>query len=156
MNRKNIYWMTSLLLSFLGFLIIEHPFTINPHTISGNGNLGIVVIFIFSPVFITSYILTFKHVRDKLITLHNRKINARILTLSLILCAILIAAIIHYTNDLITALGGDPTNPESRIYRFGWFNQYTNSLFFNVYTFLISHIFTVMLSVLAAVKYRKN
>lgn len=148
--------MTSLLLSLLGFMIIEHAFTINPHTISGNGNLGIVVIFLFSPVFLASYTLTFKRVREKLITLNNRKINTRILTLSLILCAILIAAIINFTNDLITALGGDPTNPDSRIYRFGWFNQYTNSLFFNVYTFLISHIFAVMLGVLATIISRKK
>lgn len=154
MKRKTIYWLTSLVLSFLGFFLIEHIFTIKPHVISGNGNLGILVILVFSPVFLASYILTFKRVREK--TIHNRKINAGILLFSLLLCAILIAAISNYTHDLIAALGGDPGNRESRIYRFGWFNQYTNSLFFNVYTFLLSHLIVVIFSVLSVVTFRRK
>lgn len=155
MKRKYIYWGISLLFSFLGFLFIEHAFTIEPHRISGNGNLGIVVIFLFSPVFITSYILTFKRVRERLVAVNNRKINTRILLLSLVLSVLLIAAIINYTNELIIALGGGPEIPDSRIYRFGWFNQYTNSLYFNVYTYLLTHIIVVILSVLSMVKSQK-
>lgn len=52
----------------------------------------------------------------------------------------LVNALIDFKDQLVFALGGDPTVPDSRIYRFGWFNQYTNSLYFNMYTFILSHI----------------
>ena len=71
--------------------------------------------------------------------LKTGKMIVAILVLSLTICALLILLISNYTNGLIIALGGTPSDPESRIYRFGWFNQYTNSLFFNVYTFFLTH-----------------
>ncbi len=64
MKRKYIYWFVSLLFSFVGFYLIENTFTIKPDVISGNGNLGIVMIILFSPIFIVSYFLTFKLVRE--------------------------------------------------------------------------------------------
>jgi len=39
--------------------------------------------------------------------------------------------------NLIAQLGGTPAHKTSRIYRFPWLNQYTNTLFFNFYTFII-------------------
>lgn len=149
MKKKSIFWMISFLFSFLGFFLIENIFTIKPDVTSGNGNLGFLIIMLFSPVFIASYFLTFKLVKEKSNHVNNRKINAWILMLSLIFCVFLITAIVNYANELVIALGGSPANPDSRIYRFGWFNQYTNSMYFNVYTFLITHMIVVMAAVLS-------
>lgn len=153
-KKKSIFWIISLLLSFLGFFLIEKIFTIKPDVISGNGNLGLLIIMLFSPVFIASYFFTFKLVKEKSNNVKNRKINAWILLLSLIFCVVLMAAILNYANELVIALGGTPADPDSRIYRFGWFNQYTNSIFFNGYTFLMTHMIVVMAGVLSVI--RKN
>jgi hypothetical protein len=109
---------------------------------------------LFSPIFIASYFFTFKVVRENLINVKNRNLSVAILFLSLISCTLLIYQIINYTNELIIALGGTPTNPNSRIYRFGWFNQYTNSIYFNVYTFLLTHILAIIIGVLSTIRKR--
>ncbi|MEH7883725.1 hypothetical protein V7654_05295 [Bacillus sp. JJ1609] len=151
MEKKSIFWMISVLLSSLGFFLIENTFTIQPDVNSGNGNLGLLIIMLFSPVFIASYILTFKLAKEKSNNVKNRKMHAWILLLSLIFCVFLMVAILNYANELVIALGGTPANPDSRIYRFGWFNQYTNSIYFNVYTFLMSHMIVVMAGVLSVI-----
>ncbi|MBG9450993.1 hypothetical protein ABE67_17150 [Cytobacillus firmus] len=154
MSKKSILWILCFLFSFFGFYLIEHVFTVKPHVISGNGNLGILVILLFTPVFISSWIYTFKLVKEKIVI--DSKMTIGILLFAFAGCVLLIFAINHYTNELIMALGGTPDNPASRIYRFGWFNQYTNSLYFNVNTFFLSHIITVILGILSAMKRTKK
>ncbi|WP_264739496.1 hypothetical protein [Cytobacillus firmus] len=153
MSKKLIYWILSFLFSFSGFYLIEHLFTEEPHVISGNGNLGILIIFLFTPVFISSWIFTYKLAKAKFVK--NNKMTIGIFLFALAGCVLLMIAIYDYTNELIIALGGTPDNPESRIYRFGWFNQYTNSLYFNIYTFFLTHIITVILGILSAMRKAK-
>ncbi|WP_436371204.1 hypothetical protein [Cytobacillus sp. BC1816] len=153
MNKKLIFWVLCFLFSFFGFYLIEHLFTVKPQVISGNGNLGILVILLFTPVFISSWVYTFKLVKAKIVK--DSKMTIAILVFSLACCVLLMIEMNDYTGELITALGGTPDNPESRIYRFGWFNQYTNSLYFNVYTFFLSHIITVILGILSAMRRKK-
>lgn len=56
---KDILGLTAVLLSFSGFILIENVFTIEPSITSGNGNLGLLVILVLSPVFIASCLYTF-------------------------------------------------------------------------------------------------
>ncbi|WP_246147067.1 hypothetical protein [Bacillus massilioanorexius] len=79
----------------------------------------------------------------------NRIKRIFFLSISFICCVLLIFPIVSYTSELIIALGGTPSNPDSRIYRFGWFNQYTNSIYFNVYTFLLTHIIVAIIGFLS-------
>ena len=153
MSKKKVYWSLSFLFSFFGFYLIEHVFTVNPHVVSGNGNLGILIIFLFTPVFISSWVYTFKLAKATL--LKNNKMAIGILLFSLAVSALLMVGIYDYTSELILALGGKPDNPESRIYRFGWFNQYTNSLYFNVYTFFLSQIIAVVFGIFSAMRSSK-
>ncbi|MCR2822602.1 hypothetical protein [Lederbergia panacisoli] len=147
MKKTWFFWVTTTLISFFGFYLIEHIFTVSPESISGNGNLGIIFIMLFSPFFLASYIFTFR-LTSKLLKKAGLKFKIGIFLFSVLGCALLVYAIIHYKNELVIALGGPPTNPESRIFRFGWFNQYTNSLFFNIYTFFLSYIFIIFLGTL--------
>ena len=105
LKKKPIIWVIIFLSSFLGFQLIENIFTIRPNIISGNGNLGILIIILFSPIFIASYFLTFRLVRGKLNNAENRKMIAAILFLSLTICALLILLLSNYTNELIISLG---------------------------------------------------
>lgn len=130
MKKTFKFWVVSFVLSYLGFYLIENIFTIRPDVTSGNGNLGILVIIVFMPIFILSYFLTYKLSREVSFTYKNRKMKVVILSLLVLCCALLIFLIVNFTDELVIALGGTPSNPDSRIYRFGWFNQYTNSLFF--------------------------
>ncbi|MGA5688395.1 hypothetical protein [Cytobacillus pseudoceanisediminis] len=153
MSKKLIFWILCFLFSFFGFYLIEHFFTVNPHVTSGNGNLGILVILLFTPVFISSWVYTLKLVNAKIVK--DGKVTIGILLFSLAGCVLLMIEMNDYTIELINALGGTPDNPESRIYRFGWFNQYTNSLYFNVYTFFLTHFITVILGILSAMRRTK-
>lgn len=139
----------SFLFAFIGFFLIEHVFTIQPDVISGNGNPGILMIMLFLPVFFLSYVLTFKQARDKTMNEPNKKKIMGFLLLSLVVFALLVIEIVNFRSELVIALGGNPTVPESKIYRFGWFNQYTNSMYFNLYTFLATHIVAVVIGVLS-------
>lgn len=153
MKSKYVGWII-FILSFIGFLIIENLFTIKPHVTSGNGNLGLLVIIIFSPIFIANYILVFRLVKSSFSNKLTRKSMLIILCISFVILLVLGLLIFNYIKELIIALGGPPTNPESRIYRFGWFNQYTNSMYFNIYTFLFTNILVFNIGILAS--YIKN
>lgn len=133
-------------------MIIENLFTTKPSVTSGNGNLGLLAILLFSPIFVTSYILTFKIVKSTFCSVISRNTMVIILFFSFLSLVVLAVLIINYAKNLIVALGGPPTNPESRIYRFGWFNQYTNSMFFNTYTFLFTHILVLFVGILSTIK----
>lgn len=149
-------WLISLIVTFIGFYLIEHLFTIKPHTISGNGNPGLFIIIPFLPIFMTSLFLTSKIMNKMFATISNKKVKTIILSLLVIACLFLVIQMIDYKNELVAALGGTPTNPNSRIYRFGWFNQYTNNLFFNLYTFLFTHSLSCMFGIIATSKTTKN
>lgn len=152
LKKRYIFWFISILLSFLGFFLIENTFTIKPEVISGNGNFGILILMLLSPFFISSYFLTYKLAREISFNTMTRIIRVVILSLSLICCALLIFPIFNYASELIIALGGTPSNPDSRIYRFGWFNQYTNSIYFNFYTFLLTHIIAVIIGIQSVIR----
>ncbi|KAF0825177.1 hypothetical protein KIS1582_0964 [Cytobacillus firmus] len=72
LSKKQVYWSLSFLFSFFGFYLIEHLFTVKPNVISGNGNLGILIIFLCTPVFISSWVYTVKLAKASL--LKNNKI----------------------------------------------------------------------------------
>jgi hypothetical protein len=140
-----------LLFSFIGFITIEKLFTIPTDITSGNGNLGILVILGLSPFFIAAYFLTVKMTRTILADQDSKKLNMIILNLCFVSWFILLFAIMNYTNELVAALGGSPANENSRISHFGWFNQYTNSLFFNVYAFFLIYLSSVIIGVFSLV-----
>lgn len=155
MKKSRLIWKVSFLLSFIGFLLIENAFTIEPDVTSGNGNLGILIILLFSPAFLASYISTFKLAKEKMEQVKKKRKSLIIKLLTIVIC-VLAFMVIDNAKELIQALGGTPDDPHSRIYRFGWFNQYTNSMYFNVYTFFMSHIAAVMIGMVFSFKRREH
>lgn len=57
----------------------------------------------------------------------------------LLFCFILIFSLMALMEitDLKTQLGGFADDPGSVIYRFGWLNQYTNTVFYNIYVLFV-------------------
>jgi Zn-dependent protease with chaperone function len=132
MNTKTMLWLLCFVLSFIGFFQIEKVLTIGPGRITGNGNAGLLVNFIVFPLFLASLVLAFSRTRAILADIYNKKISVG-LFFSAAACLITVA------RDQIAALGGTPADPDSKIFRFSWLNQYTNGLFFNSHTFLFLH-----------------
>ncbi|MBD8069462.1 hypothetical protein [Bacillus sp. PS06] len=120
----------------MGGVYLIRILTIPPDTISGNGNIAILLLPIVLFTYTGLLYLVWKEVNQLLKTKNNRFVYLFIGAATLILIVCIIEEI-QFTQELITQLGGGPDVPDSRIYRFGWFNQYTNTIYVNAYTFFI-------------------
>ncbi|MFC5467373.1 hypothetical protein ACFPPD_01500 [Cohnella suwonensis] len=115
----------------VGLFTLEYRGT--GHGISGNGNPGLLFVIPAVPAY--AFLMVYACRISYRIRLHWR---ASILAISGLTLLILACAYGEYekSHSLLRRLGGGPGDPDSVIYRFGWLNQYTNTLFFNVYTYL--------------------
>lgn len=126
-SRAMVGWMIISLI----FVYLVDLFTIKPNVISGNGNLGLLFVV---PALVV-FILLLRSLWKVLGTLNLqsitwRKIGSVALVLLLSFCFLEYKFVINLINNL----GGTPEIPDSRIYRYPWLNQYTNTIFVNVYT----------------------
>ncbi|UOY92291.1 hypothetical protein MUG87_17950 [Ectobacillus sp. JY-23] len=114
-------------------LYLVDVFTVSPTVTSGNGNLGLLFVF---PAPIVCFFFI-KHLRKVLQSLDLQpKTWLWIRVGSLLFFAIGCLLEYQYVLHMIHSLGGTPKEEASRIYRYPWLNQYTNTMFVNVYTFL--------------------
>jgi hypothetical protein len=115
-------------------IVMVKEFSLRPESFSGNGN---PVILLFPFVLLTfslfgyELVLKLKEVPLKKAAWRNVAIGSLLFVFAASISEFV------YLNELIQELGGPPTKRESRIYQFSWFNQYTNTIFVNVYTFLL-------------------
>lgn len=115
-------------------IVMVKEFTFGPEVFTGNGN---PVILLFPFVILTFSLFGFEWYVRLREAQFQPKTWRNLLIGSLILLILSIILEIFFVKDIVKQLGGTPTNADSRIYRFPWLNQYTNTLFVNVYTFLI-------------------
>ncbi|MDQ0350210.1 putative membrane protein [Alkalibacillus filiformis] len=149
MKRIYVYWISALVISGIGFYFVN-IMTVSPDVISGNGNLGLLVGILFLPVWVMGLYWSYQVAIN--LSQNQHKVYLFVLIVVLLISgSLLVIPLINNANELIDRLGGPPSEPGSVIYRFGWLNQYTNSMFFNLYTFLIIHILTVVIGVIAAI-----
>ncbi len=128
--KPTVVW---LLLSIV-FLYLVGLFTIRPEVTSGNGNLGLIFVLLAVIIFLRFA----KNLWKSLGTLVLQPRTWKFVSLGS-LFVLLLASFLEYryTLNLIDQLGGTPAQKSSRIYRYSWVNQYTNTLFINVYTFIM-------------------
>lgn len=125
--RSMVWWFVLCVI----FVCLVDLFTFKPHVISGNGNLGLLFVGPALIIFIFFAISLWKGLG-----------NLRIKSSSSIMIGLgafalfIIFLILEYkfAANLINDLGGSPKEPSSKIYRFPWLNQYTNTIFINFYT----------------------
>lgn len=130
LTKRTYIW---LILSGIVIYIVN-VFTTEPHVTTGGGNIG----FLFLPVAIVFFFFFLKNLwRD----LQHLKLYLSTWRLTSF-CSLIVTLLFYYLEyqfvlDSIKELGGTPQNEDSRIYRFGWLNTYTNDFYFNIYTLLI-------------------
>ncbi|MFC3846469.1 hypothetical protein ACYEXS_34150 [Paenibacillus sp. MAH-36] len=133
-----------LVLSIILFYLVN-LFTIDPYKTSGNGNLGLVPILFSIPIFIGFNIFYFLVLRTGLRKVSN-KIKALIFIICLIILVVFFLLELNFVKDLSDLLGSwDDLN--SRVYRYPILNQYTNTMFFNKYTFLTAVTITTLIGI---------
>lgn len=126
-SRAMVWW---LFLSIV-FIYLVNLFTFKPYVISGNGNLGLLFVvpaLAFFSLFVRSlwgYLVALK-----------LKSNIWIKIGWVAFAILLLLSILEYklAIDLVNHLGGSPKIESSKIYRYPWLNQYTNTMFINFYT----------------------
>jgi hypothetical protein len=125
-----------LIISLIGFQFID-IFTFKPRangTVSGNGNLGMLVILLVLPFYIALNGIV-GYLSYRLFGQFQKPIIVYLLfSLMIILLFGFLAEYLSIRRHHFY-LGGGPDHPGSIIYMFGWFNQYTNTIFFNYATF---------------------
>lgn len=123
-----------LLILCVFFINLVDFFTINPNVYSGNGNLGLLVLFpalIIFMFFAHSFWVTSGY-------LHLSSKSWKVIFLgSLFLLLLFFFLEYRFVLMLIDSLGGTPKIETSRIYRYPWLNQYTNTFFVNYFTFSV-------------------
>lgn len=132
-------WLISLGISLLGFIIIEHFFTIQPEGVSGSGNSGAIGIALVLPFLLLSLFTTYRYFSELSRNAKDKLNRIFAFVSGIILIGIFIYFANGYKNDIIESLGGPTTDPNSKIYGFPLLNQYTNHVFFNFYTFGLVH-----------------
>lgn len=122
----------------LCFIYLTDLFTQAPGRVSGNGNLGLIP-FAFAICSFTAYSIV---AWGELIAL--KPFSNKVWKLFTAVFVLLLGSTwleISFITEMINRLGGPPSEPDSEIYRFGWLNQGTNTLFINLFTFTMLNCF---------------
>ncbi|UOQ86303.1 hypothetical protein [Gracilibacillus salinarum] len=122
-------------------LFLVKLFTIEPEVISGNGNLGIIFVFTGILLLVLFILELIKFMKEKRWIGKNKR-----LLFAIAIVVIMISSYFEYlfVMDLVGQLGGPPDAENSRIYRYSWLNQYTNTIYLNVYTYCMVLSFVVV------------
>ncbi|MEK0315025.1 hypothetical protein [Cohnella sp. 56] len=133
-----------LCLSALLFFLIDLFTLKNDHDgVSGNGNLGLLFVFPAIPLYVIMLAYAFRisqlHFRTR------KNLKSYIWTLFLLLFLFIYGAY-KQIQSLLQDLGGEPNEPQSIIYGWPWLNQYTNTLFFNFFTFTAGIMLILLVS----------
>jgi hypothetical protein len=145
----------SLFLAIVLFFLVD-LFTLRyrvGHGISGNGNLGLLFVYFALPIYILMLVYVYK-VSDTYY--RNRKNIATLSVILLFLLCFCVYGECYLIQSLLHHLGGGPNSPDSVIYRFGWLNQYTNTLYFNFYSFTIGVLLSLLISSYVEILRRRN
>ncbi|MFK0522800.1 hypothetical protein ACINKY_11405 [Paenibacillus illinoisensis] len=127
--------------------------------ISGNGNPGVLILF---PSLLTLLILCIWTVSLSKWWLYDRrqlwggKVHIMLPMAAALLCVLSVFLQLHMIEDLRMQLGGFTNDPNSVVYRFGWLNQYTNTLYYNVPILLFGLSLSIFIGWLMERSVRKN
>ncbi|BAU27399.1 hypothetical protein DFP93_102355 [Aneurinibacillus soli] len=140
-NQKGLLHVClGLMLSIISFFLIA-SFTkdlyINSKVINHGATFIYLTLFIF--VYFLVSLAVYSHALFKK---YSQKINILFILMNFSLLGISIVGEAHLVKHRLIQLGG-PSILTSQIFNLGWFNQYTNILYFNIYTFLIGTCITL-------------
>lgn len=135
---KNLSWYISLGVSFLGFMVINYYFTLDPTEKVGNLNPAFFLIVLLVPFLCVSLFITW----SVGVSFFETATKGKLALALLIMVVIFILAggtEYQYVTSQIEVFGGTWNDPKSIIYGRSPFNSYTNDWYFNESVFLIIH-----------------
>lgn len=148
-KTRFIWFIIFVLLSSASVRLLS-LFTIKPFRISGNGNLGLLCILPFF-LFLAGAIFFCYLVMQKM------RMNRFIPLTALFVFLLAGFQEYNFIRNRIKALGGWTDDPDSRVYRFGWLNQYTNDMWFNGYVWLmVFSVFVIVFYVERVYRFRNE
>ncbi|MGG3836389.1 hypothetical protein ABEV00_05105 [Paenibacillus thiaminolyticus] len=141
-QARRRYFVIALILFFIATLIgvglVDlFTFRVRPgEGMSGNGNPALLILFPLVPLYaVLLAMLGIASHRFFARGLRRGDKPALILLLLTLLGVGLVVMEWLYMKQFIGNLGGPPDNPRSAIYRWGWWNPYTNTAYINVFTY---------------------
>lgn len=149
-RKENIALVLAFFIN-IALLFLIDLMTFKYFKISGNGNPALIAVFIFLPVHLTFLVLLYRFIQY-FIKKQRRRTRMFLLFSLVIVLFFSIYKEINFIQSLLKDLGGGPHDLESVIYRFGWLNQYTNTIYFNFYTFSIVTSLVIIICVLINIK----
>ncbi|PAD21637.1 hypothetical protein [Terribacillus saccharophilus] len=122
------------IVSFLGINFLNFKIPLN-RLASGNGNLA----YLGFPFAIGSSILIV--ILSTLLFLNLMRNQSKVLAALCLIVSIglfiyLYFSFVEFFEAKVDYFGGPPSDPNSFIVDMGWFNAYTNDMYFNIYSFL--------------------
>ncbi|GEK34993.1 hypothetical protein [Kurthia sibirica] len=143
---KKLSWYISLGITFIGFLVINHYFTLQSDEPLGNINPAFIPLVILVPFVAVSLFITFA-VGSEYFT-HASKSKIMIAFFLAILIFILAGGTEYqYIQSQIEEFNGTWADPGSLIYNMTPFNSYTNGWYLNESVFLIIHTIAFLLGI---------
>ncbi len=139
MKKTGLLFLACLLINiFLAAAVDVLTFTYRPgHGISGNGNPGVIVLIVGGLCLLLLMFHTTVLTRAFYKKHPEKLLNKVYPLLAVCMIVIMVALEVGKIHSLRKTLNGFTRHEPSVVYRFGWVNQYTNSLFFNVYLIAI-------------------
>ncbi|OPA75307.1 hypothetical protein BVG16_22185 [Paenibacillus selenitireducens] len=120
--------------------------------LSGNGNPALLFVFLFLPLYIlfltciAAIAQWYIHLEIKQGTYHWG-----ILTFMIVITLLIIGCEMLYFRQIFYSLGGFPNSAYSAIYRWSTFNQYTNTAYINVFTYILGVLAALFIGYMIAV-----
>ncbi len=144
--RKRISITIALLAASVLLFYFIALLTAAPSQISGNGNPGLIPIILAIPVYLAFQWVYYALLLQWFQGADGRFTSSMLLSVSAIMIWAVIGEI-EYIQALLEQLG-DWDHPDSKLYRYPLLNQYTNTMFFNGYTFIGGMLLTTLSAVI--------
>ncbi|WP_286883980.1 hypothetical protein [Aneurinibacillus sp. UBA3580] len=146
-------WKLALFL-FLGsafFFIMIDLFTVPLHVTSGNGNLALLVMApaVVGIVLFATMVGIFV---SRLLRRQGKALIRGFLLGDVLLLGLMIIGEVWFVRDSLAQFDGEAGILAAHLFRFGMLNQYTNTLYFNMFTFLIPILIAALIGGVSAME----
>ncbi|SMF92417.1 exonuclease, DNA polymerase III, epsilon subunit family [Paenibacillus uliginis N3/975] len=125
--------------------------------LSGNGNPAMLVVFLLIPLYIALLYLmgmTFRNFFHE--KMKDGWYSSGIITFLIVMAGVLGFFAYGYYRHIFKGLGGGPENLDSALFRWGYWNQYTNTAYINILTYSLGLVCSMIAGYVAAWFNRKK
>ncbi|MFC7679196.1 PolC-type DNA polymerase III [Paenibacillus sp. GCM10028914] len=160
-QQRTLFWsiiVLFLITTALTGLVDMMTFRLNwSGHISGNGNPALLVVFMLVPLYMVLLCLvgiaSWSFFHEKM---RDGWYSSGSLVFLIIMAGVLALFAYGYYIQIFNKLGGGPDNTDSAIFRFGHWNQYTNTAYINILTYSLGLVFSMIAGYAAALVTRRK